>query len=201
VPQIKRAWRADPATNDYNLSKSKKTVVEAVQELESPMASNGVSVNWHRNKRKVRLITSVIATSFLLAVSILFAMVYIRTLNNDGIDPFEKALSLDMDDLIYLDDKPETYQVGSQYNKFEQIVPRDFAAKGNLKLTNIQAWYDDYNIEGMQFTFSNGLEQYKTKLFGLNVDRRGIEVKSAEIEVKEPIKSVSRLMVNTKTSA
>ena len=108
-----------------------------------------MSVNWNKSKRKLKLITTAIATFFLLAVSIFFALIYVRTVNSDGIDPFEKSLSLDMTNLVYLDDRPDTYQVGSQYEKFEQIVPEDFAAKGNLILTNIQAWYDDYNIEGM----------------------------------------------------
>jgi copper chaperone CopZ len=117
VPQIKRAWRADPATNDYNLPKNKKAItkVEAVQELQSPVASQSVSVNWQKNKRKVKLITSAIASVFFLAVSILFIKVYGSSVKDDGVDPFVRALSLDMQNLIYLDDKPKTYQVGSHY--------------------------------------------------------------------------------------
>ena len=202
VPQIKRAWRADPATDDYKpKGKDAITKVEAVQEITSPLASKSVSVNWRKDKRKLAILKAVFGLAFIVAITVAFSVVFLRIKNDDGIDPYTKTLALDMENLIYFSDKPQSYQAGSYYEQFEQVLPEKFVSKGNPVLTEIEAYYDDYNIEGMQFTFSNGIEEYKTKLFGLNVDRRGLAVDSQVIDIKQPIKSIERLMVNTKTSA
>jgi len=77
-------------------------------------------------------------------------------------------------------------------------LPDEYLAAGNVELVGYEAWYDSYNVEGMQFTFNNGVEEKTTQVFGLTKDRRGTPVESVQVTLKEQVRSVSHLMVNTK---
>ena len=52
------------------------------------------------------------------------------------------------------------------------MVDQAFVDRGNVSLKSYRTWYDDYNIEGMQFTFTNGEEDVSSDVYGLTMDRR-----------------------------
>ena len=76
-------------------------------------------MNWSKTRRRNLLIILCVACAFLLAVSITFLIVYSDIVSDDGVDPYLKVLDLDTSNLIYLDDRPSSYQVGNQYERFE----------------------------------------------------------------------------------
>jgi hypothetical protein len=80
-----------------------------------------------------------------------------------------KQLDLNMNNLIRLADKPNSdlYDADSFYSRFQYVLPDEYIATGNVQLVGYEAWYDSYNIEGMQFTFNNGVEDKTTDVFGL----------------------------------
>lgn len=50
------------------------------------------------------------------------------------------------------------------------------------------AYYDEYNMEGIQFTFTNGVTTKTTEVFGITQDRLGPKPK-VTVEVNEPLSS------------
>ena len=68
---------------------------------------------------------------------------------------------------------PDDYQLSGYYQPFEYILPEEFLAEGDPYLTSIEGWFDTVNLDGVRLTFSNGLEDLQTEVFGLKEDRRG----------------------------
>jgi hypothetical protein len=68
---------------------------------------------------------------------------------------------------VSLKDKPAEYINSNVYKPFKFVLPSDFLAEGDVKLTSIEGFYTDYNICGLQFTFNNGSKEFKTDLFGV----------------------------------
>jgi len=56
-------------------------------------------------------------------------------------------------------------------------------------LLNYTTWQDEYNIKGIQFTFSNGNETETTEVFGITRDKNG-EKQKTMVLVNDSIKSV-----------
>jgi hypothetical protein len=64
-------------------------------------------------------------------------------------------------------------------------------------LRSVHAYFTEYNIVGVQFTFNNGDKDYVTDLFGISQNAFGKPTTSQVYNVTETLTSVSQLMVNT----
>ena len=111
-------------------------------------------------------------------------------------------LQIDEEDLLYLDDRPSSYEGGKVYSTFEFVLPYYFVKVANPWLKEVICYYDDYNMEGIRLVFHNGDDAYTTELFGLQKDRRGTKTDEKKIYLSNtrPVETIERLMVNTKVS-
>lgn len=80
------------------------------------------------------------------------------------------------------------------------ILPTEFLREGDVRLSNIEAYYTDYSIVGIQFIFRNGEKEATTELFGLSQSSNGKVTTKKYITIEEQITSVSHLAVNTQLS-
>ena len=69
-----------------------------------------------------------------------------------------------------------------------------------MKIKEFTAWFDEYNIKGIRFTFDNGENIKISDTFGVTSDKSGLK-QSVNVTVNEPVKSVQILMVNTQLSS
>ena len=92
---------------------------------------------------------------------------------------YSKQINLDLTPFPLID-RPANFMNSSYYEAFEYVLPSDFIKKGNPKLKSYTAWYDQNNIKGMQFIFSNNFTEIKTPVFG---NQAGVNGSSA-YEVK-----------------
>jgi hypothetical protein len=79
---------------------------------------------------------------------------------------YERKITLDLENTVKLADRPANYASGDKYEKFEYVLPTDFINAGNPTLKSFQSFYDEDNIEGLQFTFTNGIDDITTEIFG-----------------------------------
>ena len=82
------------------------------------------------------------------------------------VDDYARQLTLDLGSLVYLPDRPSTYQANSYYKPFEYTLPTAFINSGNPQIVNYTGWYDDKGVKAIQFTFSNGQTSLKSPIFG-----------------------------------
>ena len=68
--------------------------------------------------------------------------------------------TIDLDNLIYLKSIPDDYIISNYYIKFSYVLPSDFVNSGEPKLTKLEGWYDEINMDGVRLTFSNGIEEF-----------------------------------------
>jgi len=79
---------------------------------------------------------------------------------------YERKITLDLENPVKLADRPASYASGSKYESFEYVLPTDFINAGNPALKSFKSFYDEDNIEGLQFTFTNGIDEITTEIFG-----------------------------------
>lgn len=98
---------------------------------------------------------------------------------------------------------PKDFELSEVYVGFKLIFPTEFLREGDIWLSKVKAYYTDYNIIGMQFTFGNRVMEHTTQLIGRSrAYNEGPIVKTLEKEivVTEPITKISQLCVNTQLS-
>jgi hypothetical protein len=136
----------------------------------------------------------------LICVLVIVKLCFIRGFNVSE-EIFGKEMDLDMElaSLVSLDLLPrKDFLPDDKYEAFFELLDKDWVAKGNPRLQNFEAWYDDYNIEGMRFTFSNGDTDFTTPVYGLQKDRKGTPTKYEKVDTSEfAVRNIQRRFVNT----
>jgi len=140
----------------------------------------------------------VLVSAFCVAVVI--RMSFIRGFNVSELI-YQKEVDLDVElaNLVSLDLLPsKDFLPDDNYETFFELLPKTWVAKGNPRLQNFEAWYDDYNIEGMRFTFSNGDTDFITPVYGLKQDRKGTPTNYEKVDTsKAAVRNIQRSFVNT----
>lgn len=99
---------------------------------------------------------------------------------------------------------PKDYELSDVYIGFKLIFPTEFLREGDVVLTKVKAYYTDYNIIGMQFTFGNRVKEHTTQLIGrmvaYNEEKENITTLEKEIIITEPVTKIEHLCVNTQKS-
>ena len=78
-----------------------------------------------------------------------------------------EPMLLDLEDVIQLKDRPSSYLMTEFYDPFSYVLPSSFVQNRNVMIKEYTAYYDEYNMEGVQFTFTNGFRTETTEVFGV----------------------------------
>jgi hypothetical protein len=113
---------------------------------------------------------------------------------------YSAAISVDFAKTHMLPAKPDTYLNSNVYLPFVYLLPDSFVQNQHVIVQNFTAWYDDYNIKGIQFAFQNDNSSIVTDLFGITADKNGNKT-NVTVAVGVPIQSVQTLLVNTQLAA
>jgi len=62
--------------------------------------------------------------------------------------------------------RPDSFILTDRYSNFTYTLPVDFVAAGNPQIKSYLAYYDDDNLEAVQFKFTNGQSEITTELYG-----------------------------------
>lgn len=147
--------------------------------------------------QKKTLKYAILSTVFLLVAAGLIA------LGAGGMHVFRKRqqksvkIVLDYQNFLLLQDKPDSYQASQFYVPFKFILPAEYLRSGDSQLKSVLAYYTDFNMCGIQFTFNNGITDYVTELYGVSQNPNGKPTSSQIFNVTDPITSVNHLMINT----
>lgn len=85
---------------------------------------------------------------------------------------------------------PDDYEVTKYYTPFEYLLSEEFVGAGDPWLIGMEAWFDAVNLDGVQFTFSNGKEEVTTDIYGLTTDKAGTPVYTNKVAMNRPVASV-----------
>jgi hypothetical protein len=85
---------------------------------------------------------------------------------------------------------PDDYEVNNYYTPFEFLLSEEFVEAGDPWLIGMEAWFDAVNLDGIQFTFYNGVKDVKTEIYGLTTDKAGTPVYTNKVEMNRPVASV-----------
>ena len=104
-----------------------------------------------------------------------------------------RQIKLDQSQPFYLPDRPETFVADEYFQYFEYSLPSGFIEAGNPQVKAYTAWADGNGVKALQFTFSNGVTQEVSPVFG-NKDFNSPSPKT--VELAEPVMSVQTTMLN-----
>lgn len=69
------------------------------------------------------------------------------------------------------------------------MLPADFVQNKNVRIKEFTAWYDEYNIKGIRFTFDNGESIKISDTYGVTSDKSGPK-QSVNVTVNEAARSM-----------
>jgi hypothetical protein len=107
---------------------------------------------------------------FTIVIVVLALFVFIVLFSTGQVDlgtaAYLREVELNMENVVNLKDRPADFEDSPVYKDFEELMPDWYIKAGNPRIKSVRAWYDAYNIEGIQFTFNNGDSDYPM-LFGV----------------------------------
>ena len=74
---------------------------------------------------------------------------------------------LDLVDVMLFSDRPDSYLLSEFYMPFNYLLPESFIQNTTIMIQDYTVWYDEFNIKGVSFTFTNGSETNTTGVFGV----------------------------------